>query len=204
MICPIPAGVDSVKSGEWGTWKPMWLCGPSLHQSTVGVVGLGRIGQAVARRLMPFGVTRLLYAGRRKIDTDLPAEHVPLDTLLGQSDFVIVCCALTPETQGIFNKAAFAKMKKSAVFINTSRGLCVNQEDLYDALKSGEIFAAGLDVTTPEPLPTDSPLLKLKNCVVLPHIGSAASATRAVMANLCVNNIFAGLEGTPMPAPLKL
>ena len=196
--------MDAVKSGEWGTWKPMWLCGPSLHQSNVGIVGLGRIGQAVARRLMPFGINRLLYAGRRKVDTDFPAEHVPLDTLLEQSDFVIVCCALTPETRGIFNKAAFAKMKKSAIFINISRGLCVNQEDLYDALKSGEILAAGLDVTTPEPLPTDNPLLKLKSCVVLPHIGSASHASRAAMADLSVNNIIAGLMGTHMPAQLQL
>ena len=195
------SGVDAVKSGEWSTWKPTWLCGANLQQSTVGVVGIGMLRD----KLLLEDVNRLLYVGRLKVATDLPAEHVPLDTLLEQSDFIIVCCALTPpETQGIFNKATFVKMKNSAVFINVSRGLCDNQKDLHDALKSGEILAAGLDVTTPGLLSANSSLLRLKNCVVLPHIGSASSATRAAMAGLSVNNILARLAGTPMPAQLQL
>ncbi|KAI4890909.1 hypothetical protein NFI96_017287 [Prochilodus magdalenae] len=131
-------------------------------------------------------------------------SSVPLDSLLGESDFVVVSCALTPETQGLCDKAFFSRMKRTAVFINTSRGAVVNQEDLFEALTAGQIAAAGLDVTTPEPLPTDHPLLTLKNCVVLPHIGSATYSTRGIMAQLSANNLLAGLTGEPMPSELKL
>ncbi|XP_022101305.1 glyoxylate reductase/hydroxypyruvate reductase-like, partial [Acanthaster planci] len=195
-----------VKNGTWGSWKAFWMCGPGLSGSTVGLVGLGRIGQAVGQRLKAFGVKRFLYCGHSpKLGAEtLPAEFVSLDDLLQQSDFVVVCCALTPETQGMFNSAAFKKMKKSAVFINTSRGDVVNQDDLVEALQSDTIAYAGLDVTTPEPLPVDHPLLKLTNCVVLPHIGSATVETRTAMAMLSARNLLAGLEGKPMPAQVQL
>ncbi|XP_078731644.1 glyoxylate reductase/hydroxypyruvate reductase isoform X1 [Lampetra fluviatilis] len=156
-----------VKSGGWGTWKPMWMCGQGLSGSTVGVVGLGRIGVAVCERLKPFGVRRVLYTGRNPkpdVEQRLGAQFLPLQELLREADFVVVSCALTDATRGLFGREAFARMKRSAVFINISRGLIVNQDDLYDALRSGEIAAAGLDVTTPEPLPTDHPLLSLSNC----------------------------------------
>ncbi|KAJ0050214.1 hypothetical protein NL108_014058, partial [Boleophthalmus pectinirostris] len=190
----LPEGVEEVKNGGWSTWKPLWLCGYGLSGSTVGIIGLGRIGMAIAQRLMPFGVKRLLYTGRtakpnaaevngefgmnkdkmRLFSAHLPVIRlttmhtciflVPLDVLLSECDFVVLSCSLTPETQGLCDKAFFSKMKDTAVFINTSRGAVVNQEDLYEALKNGQIAAAGLDVTTPEPLPTNHPLLTLKNC----------------------------------------
>ncbi|XP_067313407.1 glyoxylate reductase/hydroxypyruvate reductase isoform X1 [Pseudorasbora parva] len=202
----LPEGVEEVKNGGWSTWKPLWLCGYGLSGSTVGVIGLGRIGLAIAKRLKPFGVKRLLYTGRQPKPQaqEVDGEYVPLDTLVSESDFVVVSCSLTPDTQGLCDKTFFSKMKKTSIFINTSRGSVVNQEDLYEALSSGQIAAAGLDVTTPEPLPTDHPLLTLKNCVVLPHIGSATYSTRGVMSALTANNMLAGLTGSEMPSELKL
>ncbi|KAI3351775.1 hypothetical protein L3Q82_020605 [Scortum barcoo] len=202
----LPEGVEEVKNGGWSSWKPLWLCGYGLSGSTVGVIGLGRIGMAIARRLMPFGVKRLLYSGRtaKAYAAEVNGEFVPLDTLVSESDFIVVSCSLTPETQGLCDKVFFSKMKNTAVFVNSSRGSVVNQEDLYDALTSGQIAAAGLDVTTPEPLPTNHPLLTLKNCVVLPHIGSATYSTRGVMAALSANNLLGGLQGTDMPSELTV
>ncbi|XP_033109259.1 glyoxylate reductase/hydroxypyruvate reductase-like [Anneissia japonica] len=202
----IVEGVNEVKSGGWGSWKPFWMCGPGLLGSTVGIVGLGRIGQAVANRLKPFGVTRFLYNNRNpKPEADIiSAEFVSFEQLLEQSDFVIICCALNPDTKEMFNRHAFKKMKSSAILVNTSRGGVVQQEDLYHALKTGQIRAAGLDVTTPEPLPTDHKLLTLKNCVVLPHIGSATEDTREAMSVLAAENLVAGLEGSPMPYQFNL
>ncbi|XP_078366111.1 glyoxylate reductase/hydroxypyruvate reductase-like [Oculina patagonica] len=199
-----------VKNGGWGTWKPLWMCGPTLKGSTVGIVGFGRIGIAVAQRLAPFGVSRFLYADVHKKSENEEklvsprAEHVDMDTLFKESDFVSAHTALTPETAGMFNKDAFSKMKSNAVFVNTSRGGVVNQDDLYEALKTGQIWGAGLDVTVPEPLPTNHPLLSLKNCVVLPHIGSAEDSTREAMATLAARNLLAGLAGESLPAQAKL
>ncbi|XP_053735564.1 glyoxylate reductase/hydroxypyruvate reductase [Synchiropus splendidus] len=200
----LPEAVQEVKNGGWTQWKPYWLCGYGLSGSTVGVIGLGRIGLAIARRLMPFGVKRLLYSGRtaKPEAAELNGEFVPLDTLVSESDFIVVSCSLAPETRGLCDRNFFGKMKKSAVFINTSRGAVVNQEDLYDALSSGQITAAGLDVTTPEPLPKDHPLLTLKNCVVLPHIGSATYATRMTMTSLSAHNLLGGIQGKEMPKEL--
>ncbi|XP_072038173.1 glyoxylate reductase/hydroxypyruvate reductase-like [Amphiura filiformis] len=199
-------GVQEVKNGGWGTWTPLWMCGSGLSGSTVGIVGLGRIGMAVGRCLKPFGVNKFLYTARnpREEAKEIGAEYVSFDGLLGASDFVIVCCALTPDTMGMFNKSAFSKMKPNSILINTSRGGVVNQDDLYIALTSGLIKGAGLDVTTPEPLPTDHPLLTLSNCTVLPHIGSATIETRTEMAVLAARNMLAGLKGEPMPAQVKL
>ncbi len=199
-------GIDAVKTGKWGTWTPLWLCGPTLAGSTVGIVGLGRIGLEVAKRLQPFKVSNFLYSGRSEKSEakEVNAKYVSFEDLLKASDFVIITCALTPETQGMFNKSSFKLMKKSAILVNSSRGGVVNQEDLYEALKSGEIRAAGLDVTTPEPLPTSSPLLQLENCLVLPHIGSATEETRQQMSELTANNILAALQGKQMPAQIKV
>ncbi|XP_030421981.1 glyoxylate reductase/hydroxypyruvate reductase-like isoform X2 [Gopherus evgoodei] len=168
----LPESVEEVKNGGWTTWKPLWMCGYGLSNSSVGIIGLGRI--------------------------------VPLAKLAEESDFVVVTCSLTPDTKGMCNKDFFSRMKKTSVFINTSRGAVVNQEDLYQALVSGQIAAAGLDVATPEPLPTDHPLLSLKNCVILPHIGSATYATRSAMSVLSANNLLAGLKGESMPSELQL
>ncbi|XP_012737635.2 glyoxylate reductase/hydroxypyruvate reductase isoform X1 [Fundulus heteroclitus] len=201
----LPEGVEEVKNGGWSSWKPLWLCGYGLSGSTVGVIGLGRIGMAIAQRLVPFGVKRLLYTGRaaKAHAAEVNGEFVPLDQLVSESDFIVVSCSLTPETQGLCDKAFFSKMKKTAVFINSSRGAVVNQEDLYEALSGGQIAAAGLDVTTPEPLPTNHPLLTLKNCVVLPHIGSATYSTRGVMLALTAQNLLGGLQGSDMPSELS-
>ncbi|KAJ1204642.1 hypothetical protein NDU88_000082 [Pleurodeles waltl] len=198
---------DEAKNGGWGTWKPLWMCGNGLTQSTVGIIGLGRIGEAIAKRLKPFGVKQFLYTDigpRPEVAARISAEFVSMEELAKQSDFITVCCALTPETQGICNKKLFSKMKNTAVFINTSRGAVVNQEDLYQALSNGQISAAGLDVTVPEPLPLDHPLFKLKNCVILPHIASATVETRNAMAALAANNLLAGLQGEAMPKEVPL
>nr|XP_045371163.1 glyoxylate reductase/hydroxypyruvate reductase isoform X3 [Camelus bactrianus] len=203
----LPEAIEEVKNGGWTTWKPLWMCGCGLTQSTVGIIGLGRIGKAVARRLKPFGVQRFLYAGRQprpQEAEEFQAEFVSTLQLAAESDFIIVTCSLTPATKGLCNKDFFQRMKKTAVFVNVSRGEVVNQDDLYQALASGQVAAAGLDVTTPEPLPTNHPLLTLKNCVILPHIGSATHRTRNTMSLLAANNLLAGLRGEPMPSELKL
>jgi len=201
-----------VKSGGWGTWSPLWMCGPTLHGATVGIVGLGRIGVAVAQRLVPFGVSSILYHGRTEKPEEaasigagaLSVEYVAdFESFLPRCDFVVVTCALTPETRHLFDARAFALMKKGAVFINTSRGGLVEQNDLYEVLKSGTIGAAGLDVTTPEPLPLHDPLLSLPNCVILPHIGSATNATRNAMSALAAKNIIQALKGLPLVHEVK-
>lgn len=181
------------------------MTGPGLADSTVGIVGFGRIGQAVARRVKAFNTAKILYFNRseRPEAAETGAIKVSFDELLRQSDFVICCAALVPETKELFNKAAFEKMKRTAVFVNTSRGGTVDQDALIDALRNNTIRAAGLDVTTPEPLPLDSPLFKLSNCVVLPHIGSASIEARDTMSELTASNILAALKGSAMPAELK-
>lgn len=195
------------KTGGWGTWRTLWLCGYELANSTVGIMGLGRIGIAIAERLKPFKVKKFIYtdvAPQPKLAQTIQAEFVSMDELAKQSDFLAVCCALTPETQGICNKNLFSKMKNTSIFINTSRGGVVNQEDLYEALSSGQIAGAGLDVTVPEPLPVSHPLFTLQNCVILPHIASASYTTRNAMSALAANNLLAGLRGEPMPKELLL
>uniref|UniRef100_A0A8C4IVD0 Glyoxylate reductase/hydroxypyruvate reductase n=1 Tax=Dicentrarchus labrax TaxID=13489 RepID=A0A8C4IVD0_DICLA len=195
------------KTGGWGTWRTLWLCGYELANSTVGILGLGRIGVAIAERLAPFKVKKFIYtdiAPRPELASIINAEYVSFDELAKQSDFLTVCCALTPETKEICNKDLFSKMKNTSIFINTSRGGVVNQEDLYEALSTGQIAGAGLDVTVPEPLPTNHPLFTLKNCVILPHIASASYTTRNAMSALAANNLLLGLRGEPMIKELKL
>lgn len=181
------------------------MCGPGLKDSVVGIIGLGRIGHEVAKRIVQFKPKKIIYQNRSEKlaeAKEIGAERVDLDTLLAQSDFVIVCCALTPETNLLFNETNFAKMKSTAILVNTSRGGIVDQNALYNALISGTIRAAGLDVTTPEPLPLDSPLLTLPNCIILPHIGSADINTRIEMSEITAKNILSGLKGEQMIAEL--
>lgn len=196
----------AVVDGSWGPWQPLWMCGNDVHSSVVGIIGLGRIGAAVARRLRAFNCTILYTGSRPKPDVadPLEAEFVPLDDLLARSDIVIPLCPLNASTTGMFDAKKFAKMKNTAVFINAARGELVNQEDLIVALKEGVIFSAGLDVTTPEPIPLDSELLKLPNCYVLPHIGSASSNTRNGMAKMAADNVIAGFLQKSLPNPVKL
>lgn len=198
----------AIYQGEWKTWSPTWMCGPGLSGATVGIVGLGRIGVQVARCLKGFNVAEILYTSRSDKPDALAfnGKRVNFDQLLGESDFIVVTTALTPETRGMFNHSTFNKMKKSAIFVNVSRGEVVDQAALIEALKQKIIKAAGLDVMTPEPIPLDSELLKLDNCVILPHIGSATTDTRAEMSRVTANNILAVLRGTPsqMPAELQI
>lgn len=196
----------SVVDGTWGSWNPYGLCGPDVYGSTVGIIGLGRIGAAVARRLRAFNC-RILYSGRARkpeFEEVLDATFVSLEELLRSADIVIPLCPLNESTRGMFDASKFAAMKESAVFINAARGELVNQDDLYTALSEGQIFAAGLDVTTPEPLPTDSPLIKCPNCFILPHIGSASKGTRTAMATLAARNLVAAYTGEPLPSEVKL
>jgi glyoxylate/hydroxypyruvate reductase len=194
----------AVTNGEWGSWQPLWMCGRDLHGSTVGIVGFGRIGWAVARRLTGFGC-KIVYYDRYENSraAEVGASSVSMDELLAGSDFVIPFCASTPETKEMFNSELFGKMKKTAVFVNVARGEVVNQDDLVAALKSGTIFGAGLDVTTPEPLPLDSELGKLPNCYITPHIASATADTRGAMAALAAANLIAAFEGRPLPKEVK-
>lgn len=186
-------GVAAVKNGEWGKWKPMWLCGIEMSQRTVGILGLGRIGYGVARRLKPFGIKQILYHDVCCVAyaNDVGAKFVDFDTLAKESDIVCICCNLTPQTKHKFNKKTFEKMKKSAILVNSGRGGVVNHDDLYDALTSGEIFAAGLDVTEPEPLPADHKLVSLSNCIILPHMGSNTWDSRNEMSETASKNIIA-------------
>jgi len=195
-----------LRSGGWGSWDPLWMCGNGLSGSTVGIVGLGRIGQTIKKMLTPFGVNKFLYHGRTKLPSDVEngAEHTNFEELLARSDFVIATCALTKDTKNLFNMEAFKTMKNSAVFINTSRGGIVNQEDLVEALQNRIISMAGLDVMTPEPLPQGHPLTRLDNCVLIPHIGSATIQTRTRMATLTAENIIAGIQDEKMPSELDL
>lgn len=196
----------AVENGGWGVWSPEWMCGPDVHHSTVGIVGLGRIGAAVARRLRAFGCT-ILYSGNRPkpdVAAPLDAEFVDFETLLAKSDIVIPLCPLNIVTRGMFDKSVFAKMKKSAVFINAARGELVNQDDLIAVLKERGIFGAGLDVTTPEPLPLDSELIKLPNCFILPHIGSASLETRGAMARMAADNIVAAYYSKTLPNEVNI
>ncbi|KAF1395183.1 hypothetical protein PFLUV_G00008890 [Perca fluviatilis] len=162
---------------------------------------------AIAERLAPFKVKKFIYtdvAPRPELASIINAEYVSFNEMAKQSDFLAVCCALTPETKEICNKDLFSKMKNTSIFINTSRGGVVNQEDLYEALSTGQIAGAGLDVTVPEPLPTSHPLFTLKNCVILPHIASASYTTRNAMSALAANNLLLGLRGEKMIKELKL
>ena len=199
-------GSAALRAGKWRGWSPLWLCGPQLTGATVGIVGLGNIGQAVMARLQPFGVRRFLYWGRARKEAaaERGAEFVPFSTLLRESDFVVVTCAYSPELRHKFDTEAFQQMKRSAVLVNTSRGAVLDQAALEAALRTGQISAAGLDVMTPEPLPPDHPLTRLGNCVLVPHLGSATTQTRAAMADITVDNLLAALAGNTEAMPSRL
>ncbi|XP_036141314.1 glyoxylate reductase/hydroxypyruvate reductase [Monomorium pharaonis] len=179
---------------------PQWLLGQDLRDSTVGIFGLGNIGQEIVKRLKGFEVGRFIYTGhsRKKAGDELGAIFVPQDELLENSDFLIIAAPLTNETQGLFNDSVFDKMKKTAVLVNISRGQIVNTDSLVKALRNKKIFAAGLDVTDPEPLPPGHDLLELPNVEIVPHLGSATIKTRNDMSLTTAQNIINGLEGRPL------
>ncbi len=193
-------GVDYVRAGQWVTWSPTALLGLDVHGATLGIVGMGRIGQAVARRASGFGMRLLYHSRQRKPEAEqaLGASYADLDTLLAEADFVTLHTSLTPETYHLIDAAALAKMKPTAILINAARGGVVDHDALLHALRTGVIAAAALDVTEPEPLPADHPLVHLPNCIVVPHIASASIATRAKMATMASENLLAGVQGRPL------
>jgi glyoxylate reductase len=190
-------------SGQWKTWEPLGHIGQDLIGRTIGIVGMGRIGLAMAKRCHGGWGMRVLYHdlhANPAAEQEVGAERVELDTLLAESDFISVHTDLNDSTRGMFNTAAFRKMKPTAVFVNTARGPLVVEADLAEALRSGVIFAAGLDVTDPEPPRIDNPLLTLPNCVVAPHIASATVTSRNAMADIAADNLIAGVTGKPLRA----
>lgn len=200
----IKEAARAAERGEWDYWKPYWLTGYDITNSTVGIVGLGRIGKAVAKRLRGFDAKVIYYDKFRneQAENEFGVEYADLDDLLARSDFITAHIVYTPETHQMFRAETFSKMKPSAVFVNNSRGAIVNHDDLYIALRDKKIFAAALDTTLPEPLPTNHALFSLTNCLILPHIGSASIETRNQMGLLAADNIIAALSGQPMPKEL--
>jgi glyoxylate reductase len=202
----IPEGVDYVRDGQWRTWGPMLLMGVDVHGATLGIVGFGRIGREMARRAGGFGMRILYYdvhAAAPEDEAALGATRVEMDELLAESDFISLHVNLTDDTRHLIDDEALRTMKPSAVLVNTSRGPVVDPDALERALRDGEIFAAGLDVTEPEPLPADHPLVALPNCIVVPHIASASRVTRGKMASIAAANLLAGLRGERLPHPIN-
>ncbi len=188
---------DWIRQGKWTGWGPLLLAGADVHHKTIGIVGMGSIGQAVARRAKGFGM-KILYHNRTRnpdAEAELGASYLPFDELLEQADFVVCLTPLTHETKHLFNRSAFKKMKRSAIFINVSRGQVVNEDDLYEALVEKDIAGAGLDVFAEEPVQKDHPLVSLPQVTALPHIGSAAVEPREAMMRLCAENIALVLRG---------
>lgn len=201
----IPESINYVKEGKWTSWSPFLLAGSDVHHKTIGIVGMGSIGEAIAKRATGFDMQILYHNRTRKPEAEkkLNAKYVSFDELVTESDFVVCMTPLTEETKDMFNEDVFKKMKKSAIFINTSRGGVVDEEALYRALKNSEIKAAGLDVFKNEPIGADHPLLELDNVVALPHIGSASFETRYNMMHLAVDNIISVLEGKDPITPVN-
>ncbi|MFD2208144.1 2-hydroxyacid dehydrogenase [Virgibacillus halophilus] len=196
---------DLIKQDGWEVWSPFFLAGSDVHHKTIGIVGMGRIGEAVARRARGFDM-RVLYHNRSRkpqAEKDLPATYVNFDELLTQSDFVVSLIPATEQTKGLFNHDIFLKMKTEAIFINASRGAVVNELDLASALENGVIKGAGLDVFSREPIGSDHTLLALKNAVCLPHIGSATVQTRKDMVRLCLDNLDSYFYGDGPKTPVQ-
>jgi glyoxylate reductase len=198
-------GADYVRAGQWKTWGPMLLLGHDIHHATLGLVGLGRIGVEMAKRARGFEMRVIYFDVIRHEDFEQQygLTYAPLEDVLAQADFVSIHTPLTPETHHLMNRERLALMKPNAILINTSRGPVVDSDALLAALQSGQIAGAALDVTEPEPLPADSPLIHLPNCLVVPHIASASRVTRGKMADIAARNLIAGLKGEALPAGLN-
>ena len=198
----LPEAENYVKQGQWQTWQPTLLLGADLVGKTLGIVGLGRIGAAVARRARGWNM-RIIYTSQKRHQLEeektLGVEYVSLEQLLAEADFVTLHTALTDKTYHLIDQPQLELMKSSAILINSARGSIINPEALYQALKQGKIRAAAIDVTEPEPLPVNSPLLTLPNLIVTPHIGSASEQTRSQMALMAAQNLLAGLRGQVLP-----
>ncbi|KAG9305185.1 hypothetical protein G9A89_010693 [Geosiphon pyriformis] len=204
----IRENIHAVLNREWNNWSFASSLGTQLTDKTIGIVGLGRIGIAITQRLQPFiGLNgKIIYTGNsdKPVAKELGALRVDFETLLRESDVISVSCTLNEKTREMFNYEAFKKMKKSVIFVNTARGGIVQQDDLVRALSEGLIGSVGLDVTTPEPLDSDHPLLKFQNVLVLPHIGTSTIETRTMMGNMSVDNVLAGVRELKLPSSLDL
>lgn len=194
MARRLPQAAAAVRAGEWVTWEPAAHLGYDVHGATLGIIGRGRIGQAVARRAAGFDMEVLVHSR---------SSGTSLSELLERSDFVSLHCPLTPETHHLIDAEALARMRPQAILVNTARGPIVDQAALVTALRRGTIAGAALDVTDPEPLPADDPLLRAPNLIVVPHVGSATHLARERMAALAVDNLLAALDGRPMPHPVS-
>jgi glyoxylate reductase len=209
MCCAARRIVEAVlyaREGHWRTWEPRGHLGQDLWGATIGIIGMGRIGYTMAYRAHKGFRMRVLYYDVREneeAERELQAQRVDLDTLLAQSDFVSIHTDLNPSTRGLFGREQFAKMKPNAILINSARGPIVQTQALYEALRDGQIWAAALDVTDPEPLPPDHPLYSLTNCIIAPHIASATYTSRNRMAQMAAQNVLAGLRGEPLPAQVN-
>jgi glyoxylate reductase len=201
----IVESANYVKEGKWNSWGPLLLAGVDVHHKTIGIVGMGRIGEAVAKRAKGFDMNILYHNRNRKpeAEQELGAQYKEFHDLLKESDFVVCLAPLTEETKGMFNREAFQAMKNSAIFVNAGRGASVDEEALVDALQSGEIAGAGLDVFAKEPIDPNHPLLKINSVIALPHIGSASVETRMKMAELACRNIASVLEGKEAITAIK-
>lgn len=191
-----------ILDGKWKQFEPVADLGIDLHGKTIGIFGLGKIGFEMAKKCRDAFGMKVIYHNRNRnenAENELSAKYVSFNELLAQSDVISMHANLTPETKGVFNNEAFAKMKPTAIFVNTGRGSMHNEEDLKEALEKGIIWGAGLDVTNPEPMDKDNPLLLMPNVCVLPHIGSATKETRDAMAALAARNVIAGLKGEYLP-----
>ncbi|WP_205094123.1 NAD(P)-dependent oxidoreductase [Thalassobacillus pellis] len=196
---------EYIKQGKWKNWSPLFLAGTDIHHKSIGIVGMGRIGEAVARRARGFEMNILYHNRNRKpeVEQELDARYCSFNELLATADYVVCLAPYTKETEKLFNKEAFNGMKPSGIFINASRGQLVDEEALYQALVNKEIQAAGLDVFENEPISPDHPLLELEQVVCLPHIGSASKETRYKMMGLCIDNVIAVLQGKKAVTPVN-
>jgi len=198
----LPVASRDAARGRWGPWSPIGWLGLELRGATLGIVGPGKIGTAVAERATSFGM-RVLYTHHRRVPPIVAdAVQAPLDVLLESSDVVSLHVPLTPTTRGLIDAAALRRMKRSALLVNTARGPVVDTDALVEALRGGVIAGAALDVTDPEPLPPAHPLYAMPNVLVAPHIGSATHTTRRRMAQLAIDNVLAGVRGAPLPHPV--
>ncbi|WP_322507069.1 D-glycerate dehydrogenase [Anaerolinea sp.] len=189
------------REGKWKTWGPTILLGVDVARSILGIIGFGRIGQAVARRAKGFDMRILYYDNKRlpEMEETLGVEYVSLETLIKEADFISLHVPLTPNTYHLIGEKEFSMMKKEAILINTARGSVVDQEALYHALKDRKIRGAAIDVTDPEPIPSNSPLLELPNLIITPHVASASVQSRTKMAVMAAENLIAGLQGKRLP-----
>jgi len=201
----IVEGDKEVRAGKWKTWGPMTLLGQDIHGATLGIIGLGRIGASVARRAKGFGMKIIYYdiIRNENVEKELGIKYTDLNSLLSQSDFITIHTNLTKETHHLISSKQFDLMKRTGILVNTSRGPIVDNMALYEALRSKKIAYAGLDVTEPEPLPADHPLLTLDNVIVVPHIASASVASRTKMGLMAADNLIAGLKGEMPPNPVN-